>query len=79
MAVKIKWRQGCWRELRVMPEVLDELDRLARGIASRAGDGFIAQPAQVTGGRGRGRAAVVTGDLNAMRRQAKDHVIEAAL
>lgn len=66
-------------EIRTAPKVMDMLDDIASGTARRAGKGFEAKPARATGGRVRGRAAVVTTDTDAMRRQSKDRVLERSL
>lgn len=77
--VRIKWNRGAFAEIRTSPEVMAELNDLAAGIASRAGEGFVAKDAQATGGRVRGRAAVVTATAKAMADQARNHTIEASL
>ena len=77
--VRVRWNMSAFAELRTAPAVMAALDEIADGIAERAGDGFEAQPAAVTGGRIRGRAAVVTTTVRAMRRQARDHILERSL
>ena len=77
--VRMKWNPGVFAEIRTLPAVMAELNEHAERIAARAGDGFEAEPAARTGGRVRGRAAVVTRTFKAMRRQARDHVIEKSL
>ncbi len=77
--VHIRWRRGVFAELRTMPGVMSELNRHAQRIASTAGSGFEARPAQRTGGRIRGRAAVLTATVPAMLRQARSHVLESSL
>lgn len=57
-------------------EVLDDLERRARAIASAAGPGMEAS-AQV--GRTRARASVITGDLDAMRAEATDRSLTHAV
>ncbi len=79
MAVRIKWNRRAFAELRTMPEVLRELDALAEGIADRAGEGFTVEPASVTGGRVRGRAAVITSTRQAQAKEAREHTLEASL
>ncbi len=79
MAVRVSWRQGCWAELRTLPGVMAELDKRADAIARRAGEGFGVRSARATGGRVRGRASVGTQTVAAMRRQAREHVLEKAL
>lgn len=77
--VRIVWRAGVFRELRTLPAVLAELNSHATRIAATAGPGFEAAPAAVTGGRGRGRAAVLARTFPARVRQARNHVIEKSL
>lgn len=77
--VRIKWNRRAFAELRTMPAVMRELDALAEGIAARAGEGFVAEPASVTGGRVRGRAAVLTSTRQAQAQEAREHTLEASL
>ena len=77
--VRIKWHPGAFRQVRTMPEVLDILDSYAAAVAARAGEGYEAEPAQATGGRGRGRAAVVTATVEAMHDEATRHTLEGSL
>ena len=77
--VKVVFDYEAFAEVRTMPAVMAELNRIADGIADRAGDGFVAEPAQKTGGRVRGRAAVVTATPRAMAVEARDHVLERSL
>lgn len=70
--VKVKWRRGVFAEIRTLPAVLSELDDMAGAIAGRAGDGFESRSAAPTGGKIRGRAAVVTASMKAIRRNARD-------
>jgi len=73
--VKIKWRPGVFAEIRTLPAVMAEVDSMAQDIATAAGDGFEARPASATGGRVRGRAAVVTATARAIRRNARDQTL----
>ncbi|NKY08943.1 hypothetical protein [Cellulomonas hominis] len=75
----MKWRRGAFAELRTDPAVMRELDSYAERIADAAGDGYEAKPAEETGGRVRGRAAVVTTTLGAIRDNAKNHTLMRAL
>ena len=70
--VAIKWRKAAFAEIRTLPRVLSELDSMADAIANRAGDGFESRSAAPTGGKVRGRAAVITVTARAMRRNARD-------
>lgn len=68
-----------FEQLRTDPKIMAELNRLAEETAAHAGDGFEARPAATTGGRVRGRAAVVTATAKAMRRNAKHNTLLKAL
>ncbi len=76
---RIKWNRGAFAELRTEPAVMDELDRYAEHIANVAGDGYVANMAEETGGRVRGRASVVTATPAAIRDNAKNHTLLYAL
>ena len=76
---KIVFRKGAFAEIRTLPKVLSEVDSAAERVASAAGEGFVAEHAQETGGRVRGRAAVHTTDFDSMRRNAKDNTLVKAL
>jgi len=71
--VKVVWKRGAFREIRTLPEVMDALGGTAAEWATKAGAGYAATGARVTGGRGRGRATVYTATTDAMRREARDH------
>lgn len=73
--VKIKWKRGVFAEIRTMPAVLSELDGMVADIARAAGEGFESRPATKTGGKVRGRAAVITASARAMRRNARDQTL----
>lgn len=73
--VKIQWKRGVFAEIRTLPAAMSELDSMADAIANRAGDGFAARPAEKTGGKVRGRAAVVTVTARAMRRNAREQTL----
>ncbi|MCG7284964.1 hypothetical protein MHY85_03125 [Cellulomonas sp. ACRRI] len=77
--IRVKWRNGAFADLRTEPAVMDELDAYAEHIAAAAGDGFEARMAEETGGRVRGRAAVLTTTTEAMRDNAKNHTLLRAL
>lgn len=70
--VKIVFRKGVFGEVRTLPAVLGILDADARRRAAACGDGYEAKPAAATGGRVRGRAAVVTTGA-AVRTEAREH------
>lgn len=77
--VRMAWRLEGFREVRESPGVLSEIDRLAGGIAQRAGEGFEATPAAPSGGRGRGRAVVMAVTHEARKREALEHPLLGAL
>ena len=79
MPVTIKWNMAGFRDLRTDPAVIDDLKRRAEAIAAAAGEGFEAQPAEKTGGRVRGRAAVISTTRAAAKAEAERHVLLAAL
>lgn len=68
-----------WAAARTHPGVMAELNKQAEAIAERAGEGFEATPAEATGGRVRGRAAVITATPRAMVVEARDHVLESLM
>ena len=72
---RIQWRRGVFAELRTLPATMAEVNNMAGKIAAAAGDGFEARPAERTGGRVRGRAAVITRTAKAMRKNAKDQTL----
>ncbi len=73
--VKLRWNMPGFRALRTSPKMLQNLQKRAERIADKAGPGFVVAPVGVTGGRGRGRAAVVAAARNANRKNAKDHTL----
>ena len=81
--ITIVHRQSGYRAIRTAPKVMKMLNEKAHEVASRAsGSGpgeFTVHEAQVTGGRVRGRAAVVTTTYEAMKSQARNHTLEKAL
>lgn len=72
--VRFEWNMAAFREIRTSQPVMAELNAYAESKAS-AHPGFIAHPAKATGGRVRGRAAVVTGTVEAMLHEARYHVL----
>lgn len=78
----IRWNMQGFRDLRTDPAVMAKLNEEAERIAATASEsaqGFEVQPAYVTGGRVRGRAAVITTTYAAMKAEAEDHVLLRAL
>ena len=77
---KIKWNIPAFAELRNAPGVLDDLQERADAIANAAGEGYESRPAEAgKGKRGRGRAAVLTADFNAVRDNAKNQTLLRSL
>jgi len=58
--VIIEWNIDGFKQIRTSDAALSAVRSLAADVAARCGDGYEAQPAAVTGGRGRARAAVIT-------------------
>lgn len=77
--MKVVLHNEGFQALRTDPAMMAELNRLAEDIAEKAGDGFGAKPAAATGGRVRGRSAVVTATPEAVRRNAKNNALLRAL
>jgi hypothetical protein len=77
--VTLKFNKGAFAEIRTAPKVMAMLDDIAEQTARRAGDGFEAIPAEKTGGRVRGRAAVVTATTEAMEEQSRNRRLERSL
>ena len=72
MSTTFKWNQSGFAQVRTLPAVMGRLNAYAQSKAAQGGDGYHAKPAERTGGRGRGRAAVVT-DGKGARKEAKYH------
>ena len=79
MAVTIKWNFEGFRQLRTDPAVMADLHRRAEAVAAAAGEGFEAKEPEVTGGRVRGRAAVVSMTRAAAKAEAEHHALLGAL
>lgn len=76
---RLSWNIPGFRALRTDPKMLKDLQGRAERIADAAGPGFKAAPVGITGGRGRGRVAVVAVTGCANRRNAKNHTLMRAL
>lgn len=68
-----KWNLPGFAEVRSSAAVTNELKAEAERRAAQAGDGYEVRGPEVSGGRGRGRAAVITGNAKARRAEAKHH------
>lgn len=74
MKTKIVFKKGVFKEIRTLPKVMGTLTIHAARVAAECGDGYHNHGATVTGGKGRGRASVVT-DRQGSRREAKHHLL----
>lgn len=74
MKAKIVFKKGVFKEIRTLPKVMGALTAHAASVAAQCGPGYHNHGAAVTGGKGRGRAAVVT-DRQGARREAKHHLL----
>lgn len=73
-APRIKWKHGAFRDARVQDAVRKELEKRAKKIARACGPGFEAA-SEVTGGRGRARAAVFPTTAKAARKNARENTL----
>lgn len=73
MAVRFKWNLKGFAEVRSRPAVTGMLRDAAKARAARAGDGYEVRGPEVSRGRGRGRAAVITGNAEARKAEATRH------
>lgn len=73
--VRIKWRKGAFKDIRTLPGVQAAVAEVAQKAADMAGDGFEATPVEVSGGRGRARAAVIPVTMKARNSDAKHHTL----
>lgn len=77
---RIKWNLAAFAELRNAPGVLNDLQDRADRIADAAGDGYESRPAEAgEGKRGRGRAAVLTGNAEARVDNARNETLLRSL
>ena len=67
------WKQGVFREIRLLPAVQADVLRRAQRMAAKCGDGFVAAP--TVSPRNRARAAVFTTTGASARRAARDNVL----
>lgn len=88
--MRFKWNPAAFAEVRTSPAMMAAVEKAAEDVAGRAnsgleilpgsnGDGYVATPAQVTGGKRRARAAVITGDISAIVDEARNHTLERSL
>lgn len=87
---RFKWSAAGFAEVRTRPVTMAAVEGLAQDLADRAnsgleilsgsnGDGYVATPAMITGGKIRAHAAVVTGDISAIVDEARNHTLETLL
>lgn len=77
--LKVTFWKGSFAELRTLPAVMQVLNDKAEAIAEAAGRGYEAMHAEKTGGRVRGRAAVVPTTPAAVRDAAKNGTLQRAM
>ena len=70
----IEWNIDGFREIRTSDAAMAGVEGLAQAVANQCGDGYEAQTASITGGRGRARAAVITTG-KAINYEAKHHTL----
>lgn len=72
--VRVEFKRGVFREVRVSPKVLAELEKRAGRIAAASGEGF-ESASEITGGRGRARAVVFAKTRRARKRNARENTL----
>lgn len=72
-ATRFSWNMRGFADVRGLPKVTARLKAEADQRAARAGEGYETRGPEVSRGRGRGRAAVITGNARARRAEAKRH------
>lgn len=77
--LNVVFRKKAFAELRTLPAVMDALNDKAAAIAGAAGPGYVTQSAYETGGRIRGRAAVIAGTAEAIEDAATNGTLQKAM
>ena len=77
--MKFILNKKAFAQLRTLPAVMEALDDKAAAIAGAAGPGYVTQPASATGGRVRGRAAVIAGTAEAIKDAATNGTLQKAM
>ena len=72
-APKFQWNMRGFADVRGLPAVTAKLKAEAERRAATSGPGYETRGPEVARGRGRGRAAVITGDARARRAEATQH------
>lgn len=71
--MKFKWNMAGFSAVRSSPAVTGLLASAAQRKAAQAGPGYETRGPEVSRGRGRGRAAVLTGDARSRHAEATQH------
>lgn len=78
--VKLQFRRDGFAEIRTAPKVMAMLNDIADGVAASSanasGGEYVVRRAEETGGKVRGRAAVVTADIHAIVSEYRDHTMK---
>ena len=74
--VELKWKRGVFEQIRRLPKLDKEMQKIADGVASDAGEGY---EASVGRGKTRSRASVVTATADAIRAESKSSNLLRAL
>lgn len=73
---RVKWNNKAFRELRLLPEILEEVEQRADDVASKAGFGY---KASAVYGKNRARASVITATFDAILDNARNNTLLRAL
>lgn len=76
---KIKWRVKGFKEIRMEPKVLEDLDERARAIARQANQSSPGYFPSSQFGKRRSRASVITGDVESMADNARNQTLLRSL
>lgn len=84
--IKVKWKQGCWYEIRRMQALIDIEEQIAQDVADKANEMAGSDDGYKTGSRqgrkapqGRWRTSVVAASPHAARDNAKHNTLLKAL
>jgi hypothetical protein len=75
----VKFKKGFFQQVRTLPTVKAEIAKITGDMATSAGEGYVAAPVDVTGGRGRARGAVYTYSARAIADNNKHHTLARVL
>lgn len=76
---RIRWRAAAFREIRTSQKAAELVEKVARNIADAAGDGYEVRGPQITAGRGRARASVITATAEAAVDNARHNTLIRSL